>query len=425
MMNGLIYTALLIFFLIGLNAFFSLAETALTAASRAKMATLEKEGDVKAARVNQLLEERADMIGAILLGSNLVTIGASAIATIIFTNLYGQAGAAISTIVLTPLLLIFGEILPKSMAINGADDISRSVSFPVKIMVKVLAPIMFVITGLVSLLMKMMGIKGEVYTTEQALAEIRGAVELGRQSGHLEKEDQDRLGGILDLKDLDVSDIMVHRKSMKTLDISNPPREILNQIISTPHSRVPLYKDEAENIVGVLHTKDLLRAIAENNGDIDSLDIEKIMKTPWFVPDTTTLQEQLEEFLKQRNHFALVVDEYGVLQGLVTLEDVLEEIVGEIVDEHDIQKTGIRPQADGSINVDGWLPIRDLNRFKDWDLPDEDAVTVAGLVLHEAQSIPNVGQSFSFHGFRFVVLRKQRNQILALRIFKEDEPKDE
>ena len=425
MMNGLIYTALLIFFLIGLNAFFSLAETALTAASRAKMATLEKEGDVKAARVNQLLEERADMIGAILLGSNLVTIGASAIATIIFTRLYGEAGAALSTIILTPLLLIFGEILPKSMAINGADDISRSVSFPVKIMVKILAPIMFVITGLVSLLMKMMGIKGEVYTTEQALAEIRGAVELGRQSGHLEKEDQDRLGGILDLKDLDVSDIMVHRKSMKTLDISNPPREILNQIISTPHSRVPLYKDEAENIVGVLHTKDLLRAIAENNGDIDSLDIEKIMKTPWFVPDTTTLQEQLEEFLKQRNHFALVVDEYGVLQGLVTLEDVLEEIVGEIVDEHDIQKTGIRPQADGSINVDGWLPIRDLNRFKDWDLPDEDAVTVAGLVLHEAQSIPNVGQSFSFHGFRFVVLRKQRNQILALRIFKEDEPKDE
>ncbi len=424
-MNGLIYTALLIFFLIGLNAFFSLAETALTAASRAKMATLEKEGDVKAARVNQLLEERADMIGAILLGSNLVTIGASAIATIIFTRLYGEAGAALSTIILTPLLLIFGEILPKSMAINGADDISRSVSFPVKIMVKILAPIMFVITGLVSLLMKMMGIKGEVYTTEQALAEIRGAVELGRQSGHLEKEDQDRLGGILDLKDLDVSDIMVHRKSMKTLDISNPPREILNQIISTPHSRVPLYKDEAENIVGVLHTKDLLRAIAENDGNIESLEIEKIMKAPWFVPDTTTLQEQLEEFLKQRNHFALVVDEYGVLQGLVTLEDVLEEIVGEIVDEHDIQKTGIRPQADGSINVDGWLPIRDLNRYKDWDLPDEDAVTVAGLVLHEAQSIPNVGQSFSFHGFRFVVLRKQRNQILALRIFKEDDAKGE
>jgi Mg2+/Co2+ transporter CorB len=424
-MEGLIYTGVLILFLIGLNAFFSLAETALTATSRAKMATLEKEGDVHAARVNQLLEERAEMIGAILLGSNLVTIGASAIATTIFTAMYGAAGAAISTIVLTPLLLIFGEILPKSMAINGADDISRSVSLPVKIMVKLLAPIMFVITGLVSLLMKMMGIQGEVYTTEQALAEIRGVVELGRQSGHLEKEDQDRLGGLLDLKDLDVSDIMVHRKSMKTLDIANPAREILNQIISTPHSRIPLYRDEAENIVGVLHTKDLLKALAENNGDIEAIDIEKIMKTPWFVPDTTTLQEQLEEFLKQRNHFALVVDEYGVLQGLVTLEDVLEEIVGEIVDEHDIEKTGIRPQPDGSINVDGWLPIRDLNRHKDWELPDENAVTVAGLVIHEAQTIPNVGQSFAFFGFRFVVLRKQRNQILALRIIKEEPASEE
>lgn len=424
-MNGLIYTGILILFLIGLNAFFSLAETALTATSRAKMATLEKDGDIKAARVNQLLEERAEMIGAILLGSNLVTIGASAIATTIFTNLYGSAGAAISTLVLTPLLLIFGEILPKSMAINGADDISRTVSLPVKIMVKLLAPIMFIITGLVGLLMKLMGIKGEVYTTEQALAEIRGAVELGRQSGHLEREDQNRLGGVLDLKDLDVSDIMVHRKSMKTLDISNPPREILNQIIATPHSRVPLYKDEAENIVGVLHTKDLLHAIAQSGGDIDNLDIEKIMKSPWFVPDTTTLQEQLEEFLKQRNHFALVVDEYGVLQGLVTLEDVLEEIVGEIVDEHDIAKQGIRPQPDGSINVDGWLPIRDLNRYADWDLPDEDAVTIAGLVIHEAQAIPNVGQSFSFHGFRFVILRKQRNQILALRIFKEEIKEEE
>lgn len=423
MMDGLFITFAIVMVLIALNAFFSLAETALTAASRAKMATLEKEGDQKAARVNQLLEERAEMIGAILLGSNLVTIGASAISTAILTKTYGPAGAAISTLVLTPLLLIFGEILPKSMAINGADDISRGVSFLVKIMVRILAPIMWVITGLVSLLMKLMGIQGEVYTTEQALAEIRGAVELGRQSGHLEREDQARLGGVLDLQDLDVSDIMVHRKNMRTLDIGLPSREILNQIIATPHSRIPLYKDEAENIVGVLHTKDLLRALAENDGDIESLDIEAIMKKPWFVPDTTTLKEQLEEFLKQRNHFAIVVDEYGVLQGLVTLEDVLEEIVGEIVDEHDVAKQGIRPQADGSINVDGWVPIRDVNRSMDWELPDEDAVTVAGLVLHEAQTIPNIGQSFSFHGFRFIILRRQRNQLMAIRII--PEPKNE
>ena len=415
-LNALFTTIAIVLVLIGLNAFFSLAETALTAASKAKMTSLEKDGDKKAARVNKLLEERASMIGAILLGSNLVTIAASAIATTILTKEYGPAGAAISTVVLTPLLLIFGEVLPKSMAINDADEISRSVSFPVKIMVKLLSPIMYLLTGFVALLMKLMGIQGEVYTTEQALAEIRGVVELGRQSGHLEKSDQDRLGGVLDLKDLDVSDVMVHRKSLKTLDIDLPPREIINQIIGTVHSRIPLYQDEPENIVGVLHTKDVLKAVAENNGNLDVVDIKAIMTKPWFVPDTTPLQEQLEAFQKKRNHFAIVVDEYGMLQGLVTLEDVLEEIVGEISDEHDIAKQGIRPQPDGSINVDGWVPIRDVNRAMDWELPDEDAVTVAGLVIHEAQTIPNVGQSFSFHGFRFLVLRRQRNQVLALRV---------
>ena len=419
-MDAIFTTAAIVFALIGLNAFFSLAETALTAASRAKMANLEKEGDKRAARVNELLETRAEMIGAILLGSNLVTIAASAIATAVLSAQYGPAGAFISTAVLTPLLLIFGEVLPKSMAINGADDIARSVSLPVKIMIKVLAPVMFLLTGLVALLMKLMGIKGEVYTTEQALAEIRGAVELGRQGGLIEKADQDRLGGVLDLDELDVSDIMVHRRAMKTLDVSNPPREILSQILNTPHSRIPLYRDEPENIIGVLNTKDLLQAIADKNGDFDAIDIEKIMREPWFVPDTTSLKEQLENFLKKRNHFAIVVDEYGVLQGLVTLEDVLEEIVGEIVDEHDINKQGIRPQADGSINVDGWIPIRDINRHTDWELPDEDAVTIAGLVIHEAQTIPSVGQSFSFHGFRFLILRKSRNQIVALRITKEE-----
>lgn len=424
-MNALFLTIAIIGVLIGLNAFFSLAETALTAASRAKMANLEKDGDVKAKRVNQLLEERAEMIGAILLGSNLVTIGASAIATTILSAQYGPAGAAISTLVLTPILLIFGEVLPKSMAINGADDIARSVSFPVQVMVKLLSPIMFFLTGFVALLMRLMGIQGEVYTTEQALAEIRGVVELGAQGGHIEKSDRDRLGGVLDLKELDVSDIMVHRKSMRTLDISNPPREIINQILGSTHSRIPLYEGDAENIIGILHTKDLLKALAEKNGDFDAIEIREIMKEPWFVPDTTTLKEQLENFLKKRNHFALVVDEYGVLQGLVTLEDVLEEIVGEIVDEHDIAKQGIRPQFDGSINVDGWVPIRDVNRHMDWDLPDEDAVTVAGLVIHEAQTIPNPGQSFAFFGFRFLILRKNRNQILALRITPEPKSDDE
>lgn len=421
---ALIITTIIIITLVAINAFFSLAETALTATSRAKMATLEKEGDKNAKRVNELLEKRAGMIGAILLGSNLVTIGASAIATSILSEQYGAAGAAISTLILTPLLLIFGEVLPKSMAINGADDISRKVAWPIKVLVTILSPIMFLLTGLVSIIMKLLGSNAEVYTNDQALAEIRGAVELSRKEGHLEKSDKDLLGGVLDLAELDVSDVMVHRKNIKTLDIDMPAREIINQISSTTHSRIPLYRDDPENIVGVLHTKDVLKAVAESNGNLDKVDIKSIMAKPWFVPDTTTVKEQLEAFLKERNHFSIVVDEYGVLQGLVTLEDILEEIVGEIVDEHDVAKQGIRPQEDGSINVDGWVPIRDVNRAMDWELPDDNAVTVAGLVIYESQTIPNVGQSFAFHGFRFIVLRRQRNQIVALRIIHEKKIED-
>jgi Mg2+/Co2+ transporter CorB len=221
---------------------------------------------------------------------------------------------------------------------------------------------------------------------------------------------------VLDLDDLDVSDVMIHRKNMKTIDATLPPREIVNQTLQTAHSRIPLYEGDQENIIGVLHAKDLLQAIADAQGDMDAIDLKAIVRDPWFVPDTTTLKEQLEEFLKRRNHFACVVDEYGALQGLVTLEDILEEIVGDIVDEHDIAIQGVRPQPDGSFNVDGAVPIRDLNRVLDWDLPDEEAVTIAGLIIHEAQAIPDPGQIFTFHGYRFQILRKHRNQILAIRI---------
>jgi Mg2+/Co2+ transporter CorB len=239
---------------------------------------------------------------------------------------------------------------------------------------------------------------------------------LGKHEGSVEKSDRDRVAGVLDLDDLDVSDVMIHRKNMKTIDADLPPREIINQVLQTPHSRIPLYRDDQENIIGILHAKDLLQAIADAQGQMDDIDLSTIVRDPWFVPDTTTLKEQLEEFLKRRSHFACVVDEYGALQGLVTLEDILEEIVGDIVDEHDIAIQGVRPQPDGSFNVDGAVPIRDLNRVLDWNLPDAEAVTIAGLIIHEAQAIPDPGQIFTFHGYRFQILRKHRNQILAIRI---------
>ncbi len=246
--------------------------------------------------------------------------------------------------------------------------------------------------------------------------ELRGAIALHHQEGSVVKIDRDMLGGVLDLHNLDVSDVMVHRKNIAMIDAALPNAEIIAQALASPHTRIPLWRDEQENILGVLHAKDLLRALAGANWKADEIDILSIAAKPWFVPDTTTLQEQLNAFLKRKTHFALVVDEYGVLMGLITLEDILEEIVGDIADEHDIEVPGVRPLPDGSIIVNGSVPIRDLNRAFDWSLPDDEATTIAGLVIHEARTIPSVGQAFTFHGFRFEIQNRQRNQIMSLRI---------
>jgi len=246
--------------------------------------------------------------------------------------------------------------------------------------------------------------------------ELRGAFDLLHREGGVEASDRDMFGGVLDLRELAVSDVMIHRTNMITLDADNSPEDIVNAVIASPVTRLPLWRENPENIVGILHVKDLLRALHAVDGDAAKVDIASLMTPPWFVPDTRPVSEQLKAFRRRKTPFALVVDEYGEVEGLVTLEDILEEIVGDITDEHDVAVPGVRRQPDGSVNVDGAVPIRDLNRVMDWNLPDEEATTIAGLVIHEARSIPEVGQSFTFHGFRFRVLRRARNRITALRI---------
>lgn len=425
MTTTLIVAAVVIAALILLNAFFSAAETALTGASRARMTTLEREGDKLAAKVNTLNENRERMIGAVLLGANLVQVLASAIAASIFASAFGDYAPLVTAVVLTPLLLIFGEVGPKTLAITSADKIARWVAIPVQWMVRFLAPIVALVQWIVNQGLKLFGVRVDenIDVLSAARAEIAGAVELHAEEGGVEAETRHRLLGALDLSELEVADVMIHRKSIRSLDIDLPPREIIAQAMSSPHTRLPLWKDEPDNIVGVLHARDLLRAVSENGRD--GFDVRQVMRPPWFTPMTTSAEDQLAEFLRRREHFAVVVDEYGALMGLVTLEDILEEIVGDIKDEHDIAVQGVRPQPDGSVNVDGAVPIRDLNRVMNWDLPDEEAVTVAGLVIHEAQAIPEPGQRFAFHGYRFQVLRRQRNQLTALRVEREVEERME
>jgi len=308
-------------------------------------------------------------------------------------------------------------VLPKTIAINAPDRVSLLVARPMKVMVYVLGPLLTVIEAIVRALMQALGIKiGANQPILSPTERLRGAVDLLHHEGTVEKHDRDMFGGVLDLRELAVSDVMIHRTNMVTLDADDSPEDIVNAVIASPVTRLPMWRGNPENIVGILHVKDLLRALHAVDGDAAKVDIASLMTPPWFVPDTRPVSEQLKAFRRRKTPFALVVDEYGEVEGLVTLEDILEEIVGDITDEHDVAIPGVRRQPDGSVNVDGAVPIRDLNRVMDWNLPDEEATTIAGLVIHEARSIPEVGQSFTFHGFRFRVLRRARNRITALRI---------
>ncbi|NML75875.1 CBS domain-containing protein [Rhizobium sp. S-51] len=251
--------------------------------------------------------------------------------------------------------------------------------------------------------------------------DLQAALAIVHHDAHLDKTDRDRLGGVLDLGELEVSDIMIHRMAMRAVNADEPPEVAVRAVLDSPYTRMPLWRGATDNIIGVVHAKDLLLALAEPDADVSRLDLVKIAQKPWFVPDTTNLKDQLAAFLRRKMHFAVVVDEYGEVQGIVTLEDIIEEIVGDISDEHDLEIQGVRQEADGSIVVDGAVPIRDLNRALDWSLPDEEATTIAGLVIHESKSIPEERQAFTFHGKRFIVMKREKNRITKLRIRPADE----
>jgi Mg2+/Co2+ transporter CorB len=408
----------IVFGLLAVSALFSAAETSLTGASRGRMHQLERDGDRAARRVNTLISDQETMIGSVLLGNNLINILASVLAAQVIDGLFPKPwNVIVSAGVMTVLVLVFAEVLPKTLAITRPDDVARFLSAPTLLVVRLFGPVVRMVQWFVRKTLGLFGVKIDMETDVLAAhEEIRGAVEYHHSEGLVEGRDRRMLGGVLDLSEMDVSEIMVHRKSIVMVDAAQGPREIVEQALASGHTRLPLYRDDPENVIGVIHTKDLLGAVMSTKGGVAKLDIAAVTREPWFIPDTTNLKDQLNAFLKRKAHFALVVDEYGALQGLVTLEDILEEIVGEIEDEHDVAVEGVRRQPDGSVLVDGGVTIRDLNRAMDWDLPDEEAVTVAGLVIHEAQTIPEVGQMFIFYRHRFQVLRRHRNQITALRV---------
>jgi Mg2+/Co2+ transporter CorB len=414
---GLIWvSALAIGFLVILSGFFSGSETALTAASRARMHQAEKSGDKRARLVNHLIQDRERLIGAVLLGNNLVNILASALATSLFLSLFGQAGIVYATIAMTFFVLVFGEVLPKTLAISDPDRIARTVAPAIRIVVVVFWPVVTAIQFFVRGLLTLFNRNTSSISALSPVEEIRSQVDFLHAEGGVVKVERDRLDGLLDLGELEVSDVMIHRTNMHMVNADDPPEVVIGEILDAPFTRVPLWKDEPENIIGVIHAKDLLRRLSPARGGSADIDVNALASEPWFVPESTSLTEQLSAFLKRKTHFALVVDEYGEVQGLITLEDIIEEIVGDISDEHDVTVEGAKRQPDGSLIVDGSVPIRDVNRAMDWSLPEEEATTIAGLVIHEARIIPDPDQVFTFYGFRFRVLRKNRNRLTSLRI---------
>ncbi len=418
-------TTIAIVALLFVSGFFSGSETALTAASRGKLHSLANKGSLGAKRALRLTEDSERMIGALLLGNNLVNILAASLATSLLIRLFGENGVALATLLMTILVLVFAEVLPKTYAILRSEQAAQMVALPVTVTVWVLAPFISVVQLVVRGILFLCGVRPN--TEDEAAAaqeEIAGAIALGHREGNFEKDHRDRLLGALDLKDREVEEIMLHRSDIEMIDADAKPEDIITRCLASPYTRMPVFRNDPENIVGVIHAKDLLRAVdklirssQDGTRNLAKFKILDVAMKPYFVPETTTLDDQMREFLRRRTHFALVVDEYGDLQGLITLEDIIEEIIGEISDEHDVDDAEILSIDDtGNYLIDGGMTIRDLNRALEWSLPDEEANTVAGLVIHEAQMIPVPGQVFSFHGFRFEIVEREQNKVKSLKM---------
>jgi len=401
------------------SAFFSGSETALTAASRPRLHNLAQSGDHRAIMVNDLWHQKEHLIGSILLGNNLVNILSSALATSALIALFGDAGVVYATLGMTVLVLIFAEVLPKTYALQNADRAALAVAPAMHIIVMILKPFSLVIQIVVRATLKGFGIEvRHALTAEHSEEQLRGAIDLhqGEGEGEEEKHEREMLRSILDLGDVWVEEIMIHRKDVVAINVDQPPAKIVEEVLASSFTRLPLWRDDPDNIVAVLHAKALLRAVHAAGTSLDKLDVMAVASAPWFIPETTDLLSQLQAFRHRHEHFAIVVDEYGEMLGIVTLEDILEEIVGDISDEHDDDIPGVQPEREGSLIVDGKVTLRDLNRRFEWRLPDEEASTIAGLILHETRCIPDVGQVFTFHGFKFEILGRKRNQITSIKI---------
>lgn len=408
---------LIVFICLVLSGIISAIETAFTAASKGKLQNFVKKGNQKAREVDKIRRKSmSDIIGALLATETLLEVSATSVATAALTSVFDEIGVMFATIIMTILIMIYGEIIPKIYAYHYPEKIAiRTVSF-IKIFLKVFRPILRLTNVVAKASLRLIGFRSKENDPNENIEELKGAIALHAHLGTKARHEKAMLESILDLADINVDEIMTHRKNMLVIDALTPLDKVLEQVLSSPYTRHPVWLENRENIIGILHTKDLLRLLARHGDAIDSVDIRDACVKPWFIPESTSLFDQLNAFRERREHLACVVDEYGVLLGIVTLEDILEEIVGQIDDEHDVAVPGVRKEGVNTISVHGWVTLRDLNREFEWELPDEEATTLAGLIIHETKQIPDIGQEFMIYGLMCKITARKRNQITRIRI---------
>ncbi len=429
-MTDTIVNLLLAIFLLAANAFYVAAEFALVKSKGFRIDAMAKHNRFGARLAQQMLKNIEAYLACCQLGITMASLGlgwvgeptVSTLLRPLLTPLGWPDSALhftsflIGFLVFSSLHIVVGEQVPKTLAIREPEPVSQWIAYPLYVSFLLFYPLNWLLNTASRSILRMLGVREASHQEILSDVEIEGLVEMSAEHGKMEESQAEYIQNVFRFGDLQVADVMVHRTEMITVCADDPTEEVVNAVLEASVTRIPLWKGRPENIVGILHVKDLLRTIQANDGDLSKIDVVAIARAPWFVPEIRPLSEQLKAFRRRKTPFALVVDEYGEVMGLVTLEDILEEIVGDISDEHDVVVPGVRPQPDGSVTVDGGVPIRDLNRAMDWNLPHAEATTIAGLVIHEARSIPEPGQTFTFHGFRFRVLRRERNRITALRI---------
>ncbi|HVZ15199.1 MAG TPA: CNNM domain-containing protein [Bauldia sp.] len=436
-MNAIALNLILAVLLLGANAFFVAAEFALVKSRGFRVDAMANDGRFGASLAQGMLKKVEAYLACCQLGVTMASLGlgwigeptvAALLRPVLAPLGMPESGLdfisfIVGFLAFSSLHIVLGEQVPKTFAIREPEPVAQWIAWPLQVVYVVFFPLNWLLNAAASGILSAFGVREGSHQEILAPAEIEGLVDVSAEHGKVEESQAEYIHNLFRFGELEVADVMVHRTNMQTVNADDPIDKIVDEVVASAYTRVPMWEGKPENIIGVIHAKDLLARLKNVGGDLSKIDIRVIAKKPWFVPDTTPLNDQLNAFLKRKLHIALIVDEYGEVQGLLTLEDILEEIVGDIADEYDTTAEGIRKQPDGSVNVDGAVPIRDLNRVMGWSLPDEEATTIAGLVIHEARIIPEPGQAFTFHGLRFQVLRRNRNRITALRITSADAQK--